>query len=265
MKRIHLFEFEDFQWFPHRLRQMMTLYLVTFHRLLKTSGMFAPLIARACQVGKTQKIVDLCSGGSGPMLDIAQRLRTEHGLSQLQVTLTDLYPNLTAAARINAQVGTGVRYQMTPVDAGDVGREMTGVRTMICSLHHMPPDVAKRILGDAFQKKQPLVILEISDNSPPIFLWWLAIPFGVISALLLTPFVRPLSVGQIIFTYVIPILPLLIAWDGAVSNARTYTSRDLQELIRDLHAPDYQWEVGGLKKTGYPGAMQYLLGLPKAA
>lgn len=265
MKRIHLFEFEDFNWFPHSLRQMMTLYLVTFHRLLGTSGMFAPLIARACQMGRTQNIVDLCSGGSGPMMDIAKRLRTEHGLARLRVTLTDLYPNRTAADRINAMSGTGVVYETQPVDAGNVAREMNGVRTMICSMHHMRPEVAKRILQDAFEKRQPMVVLEISDNSPPIFLWWLAIPFGVIATLLLTPFVRPLSFGQLFFTYVIPVLPLLIAWDGAVSNARTYTANDLAALTADLQSPDYHWEIGGLKKKGYPGAMPYLLGLPKAA
>jgi hypothetical protein len=32
MKRMQLFEFEDFRWFPDFLRQCLTNYLVSFHR-----------------------------------------------------------------------------------------------------------------------------------------------------------------------------------------------------------------------------------------
>ncbi len=70
---------------------------------------------------------------------------------------------------------------------------------------------------------------------------------------------------RLFFTYVIPILPLLIAWDGAVSNARTYSKADLQELLKGVKAKDYVWDIGHVKKPGYPSAMMYLLGLPTAS
>ena len=59
------------------------------------------------------------------------------------------------------------------------------------------------------------------------------------------------------------ILPFLIAWDGAVSNARTYTIEDMAELTKDLKKDGYQWETGKIKGKG--GKKLYLLGLPKAS
>jgi hypothetical protein len=155
------------------------------------------------------------------------------------VTLTDLYPNTDAAARINAAGDAAqVRYHLSPVDAGRVPEALQGVRTMVCSFHHMPPPVARRILQDAFEKRQALCVLEVSDNSAPRWLWWTAIPVGVLMVLLLTLFIRPLRLRQVLLTYVLPVLSLLIAWDGAVSNARTYTEEDLRELLAGLEAPD---------------------------
>ncbi len=265
MKRIQLFEFEDFAWFPDWLRQCMTLYIVCMHRLLGTHAALAPLLVRALQRAATLRIVDLGSGGGGPMPAVADLVRREPGMADLQVTLTDLYPNQMAAQAIN-QAGTPwVRYEQASVDATAVPPELAGVRTMICSFHHMPPALARGILEDAWTKRQPICIYEISDNGPPIWLWWLAIPVAFLTTLVLTPTVRPLTWRQLFFTYVIPILPVLIAWDGAVSNARTYTVADLRELTASLQAPDYEWEMATLRSRGQPGGKVYLLGLPRPA
>lgn len=146
------------------------------------------------------------------------------------------------------------------MNAGEVDRNRKGLRTMVGSFHHMPPPVAKKILSDAFHARQPLLVFELSDNSAPKVLWWLSFPIGIPLVLLLTPFIRPFSLRQFFFTYVIPILPLLIAWDGSTSNARTYTEEDLRELTKDLQAPDYAWEVGRAKSPRIPGNMLYLIG-----
>jgi hypothetical protein len=76
----------------------------------------------------------------------------------------------------------------------------------------------------------------------------------------ITPFVRPLTWKQIIFTYVIPIIPFFFAWDGAVSNARTYTLNDLDILIDGLETKDYKWEKGTIAGKA---KKIYLLGLPQ--
>lgn len=75
----------------------------------------------------------------------------------------------------------------------------------------------------------------------------------------ITPFVRPLNWKQILFTYLIPVIPIFFAWDGAVSNARTYTLDDLDILLEGLETEDYKWEKGRI--TGKAKKL-YLLGTP---
>lgn len=259
MKRMQLFEVEDFPWFPNFLRQCLTAYLNTIHRLFQTPDAIAPLLLRLLQKHKTHQIIDLCSGGGGAMPMVAKLLREKYK-EPVQVTLSDLYPNRMVAHAINEAGQEWLRYELKSVDAGHVTQEEKGVRTMICSFHHMRPPVAKKILTDAFQMRRPLCIFEISDNSSPKALWWTAFPVGILLVLLVTPFVRPFTFRQFFFTYVIPILPICIAWDGAASNARTYTESDLREMLKDLTAPDYTWEIGTIRQKKSPGPMLYLLG-----
>jgi hypothetical protein len=260
MQRRHLFEFEDFAWFPAWLRDGMTNYIAAFHHVLDTKGQIAELVARALARAKEPRVLDLCSGGAGPMLDVVERLRREHGFSDVELTLSDLHPNQACAERIQAQGDPRIRYAKDSIDAAAVPEQETGVRTMICSLHHLRPDTARAILEDAERAGQPFVAFELSDNSKPRWLWWLAIPFAFVLVFFVTPLVRPLSWQQVLFTYLIPVIPCFIAWDGAVSNLRTYTARDLRELVSSLGRGGYQWESGTLPGRG--GNRSYLLGLP---
>ncbi|BDS09394.1 hypothetical protein [Aureispira anguillae] len=260
MKRIHLFEFEDFHWFPNFLRSCMTRYIISIHKFLGSAEDLAELLAGVLKETQHTNIIDLCSGAGGPMPRVKELLEQKHGFSKLSLTLTDLYPNKEAAALINAQNDPHLSYLTTPVDATQVEKKRKGIRTMICSMHHMKPAIAKRILLDAQKDKQPICIFEISDNSMPFVLWWLAIPTSFIMVFLLTPFVRPLTWKQLVFTYLIPLLPIFIAWDGAVSNARTYTLADWDELLGELPKEGYKWEKGTIK--GKAGNKMYLMGLP---
>lgn len=263
MKRLHIFEFEDLAWFPDWIRVLMVRYLNSFHRMMGSAPMIADLVARAMRESKRNAMVDLCSGAGGVTLDVVELLKNKHGISDLKATLTDLYPNQSAAAAINNPNNPNLRYLTHSINAAEVDETQTGtgVRTMVGCMHHMRPEVARQILKNARDAREPIVVFELSDNSPPAFLWWLAIPFGFIMTLFLTPLIRPMSWQQIVFTYLIPILPIFIAWDGAVSNVRTYTESDLRELLKGLESEDYSWEIGKLK--GKAGKQMYLIGMPK--
>lgn len=260
MNRIHLFELEDFAWFPNWLRICLTRLMVVMHRLLGTPADLVQLLGRALAHTESPAIVDLCSGSGGPMLDAYQTLKQQPGLEPLKLTLTDLYPNRVLAASIAARGDAALRYDTQSVDATDVDPKLRGVRTLVCSFHHMRPAVARCILQDAEEKRQPICLYEISDNSFPISLWWVALPMSFLIALFITPFARPLTVKQLFFTFVVPIIPLCFAWDGAVSNARTYTLSDMATLLEGLGADDYAWETGCIAGKA---KKLYLLGLPK--
>jgi hypothetical protein len=233
---------------------------MTFHKMLGTADLLLPLVKRGLQYTDTNVILDLCSGSGSPMIEVFQKLKKSSESSDLKLILSDLYPNQSAADQFNKVNNQYIEYITSPVNASDVNKKLKGLRTMVSSMHHMKPNAARQILKNAKESKQSILIFEISDNSPPIFLWWLAIPFAFVISLFVTPMVRPMSWNQLVFTYLIPILPLFIAWDGAVSNARTYTLEDMEILIQGLSDENYQWEKGKIKGKG--GSKVYLLGIP---
>ena len=157
------------------------------------------------------------------MLEAFKILKKKYGLEDLTLKMTDLYPNQQFANDINTSSDRDLSYATESLDATNIPHSELGLRTMICSFHHMRPKIAKQILSNAQEAKQPILIYEISDNSQPILLTLISMPITFILCLFITLKVRPMTWQQIVFTYLIPIIPICFAWDGAVSNARTYT------------------------------------------
>lgn len=236
----------------------MTRLIVVVHKMFKSEPVISKMVGDALQGSGHTRIVDLCSGSGGPMENVYAGLKNEH--KGLELVMTDLYPNKDAAAVINAKAD-GVRYKTDSVNAAEVGEDLQGVRTMICSFHHMPPKVARGILEDAKSAKQPLCVFELSDNSIPKLLAWIALPINFLMCLFITPLVRPMTWYQLVFTYLIPVVPIFYAWDGTVSNLRTYSLQDLDELLDGLEDDTYTWKKEVVKQ----GSSKFLtlVGMPK--
>ena len=66
--------------------------------------------------------------------------------------------------------------------------------------------------------------------------------------LLVTPFVRPFSLARLLLTYLVPVLPLLILWDGIVSCLRTYRPDELLALTAGLDG--HRWRATELRQRG---------------
>lgn len=260
MKRIHLFEIEDQSWFPDWIRDYLTKNLNVFHKILNTKEDLANLLNKVIEKTGKSEIVDLCSGAGGPIIETATLLKEKHGRTNLKLTLSDLYPNKKVAKMLNSDEDKSVSYYENSLNAEHVEGKLTGIRSMVCSLHHMKPEVATNILADAQNSEEGFCAIEISDNSYPKWIWWLTIPFSFIICLFITPMAKKLTLGQIIFTYLIPIVPLFFAWDGAVSNARTYTMDDIEIILSKIRKPQYTWEPGVL--TEGKSKKMYLIGYP---
>lgn len=257
MKRIQLFEIEDQSLFPAWIRDSMTKLINVMHKFLETKKDLSGLLKKVMdKTGKSQ-IVDLCSGAGGPVIDSVDILKKE---IKINLTLTDLYPNKKIATQLNSDSDDSVSYMETPVNAVNVPENLDGIRTMVCSLHHMKPKTVEEILSNAQEAKEGFCAIEISDNSFPKILWWVSIPFTFITCLIITPMAKGLTVQQVIFTYLIPIIPVFFAWDGAVSNARTYTMNDIEIILSKIRKPEYTWEPGVLK--GKKAKKMYLIGYP---
>jgi len=87
------------------------------------------------------------------------------------------------------------------------------------------------------------------------------------SALMLfvfTPLIRPFRWSRLLWTYLVPIIPLVLLFDGVVSCLRTYRPQELCEIIKKLSGIEYQWEVGEHSKGSRRSPITYLIGYPNA-
>ena len=256
MKRIHLFEFEDFQWFPDFLRNYMTDFLQFLTNKTKLFKPVIPIIEKGIKKSGTNQIIDLCSGGGGGLLWISEELQKKD--PDLKIIMSDLYPNIPAF-EYTKQQGKNFDYIPDSVDARDIPSKLKGLRTQFLSLHHFRPADAKMILQNAIDTEQNISIFEGQERSiASIF----AMIFSPITVLLVTPFIKPFSLGRILFTYFIPLVPLFVLWDGIVSSLRTYSVKEMEELVNGLKNKDrFDWEIGRIKSG--PGVNLYLLGTRK--
>jgi hypothetical protein len=98
LPRFQLFELEDLRWFPAAIRDLATDYLHFMATLFQLHQPVVPLLR--CALGQSAKphVVDLCSGGGGPVLALYEALVADG--AALQFTLTDKHPNLPAFRRL---------------------------------------------------------------------------------------------------------------------------------------------------------------------
>lgn len=267
MKRIQLFEFEDFPWFPGFIRDSITKLIQVLHRMMGTSELLTDLILMAREQRPFDQIVDIGSGAGGAMPDVMRNINKKEDNKGLKIKLSDLYPEKAYRKHIEKLNIENLSYHEGSVDALDLGQTPYGLKTMINSFHHMPPDKAKTILHSAAKSKQPFLIYELSENRIQTFLWWLFLPLSmaimILMVVFMTPFVRPMTWKQLVFTYLIPLIPLAYAWDGQASNMRTYAIHDYGELLRNIKEDGYIWKIAPAVKRNGKKMGYYVLGTPE--
>jgi len=256
MGRIHLFEFEDQKWFPIFLRNYGTDFLQFLSNKTKMYKPIISIIKKGLKKSGTNQIIDLGSGGGGGLIWLNSELKKE--IPELKIILTDFYPNIPAF-KFTKRKADNFEYIEKPIDARNVPSELKGLRTQFLSLHHFKPKDAKQILQNAIDSNSSIAIFEAQERS---LLSIIAMLFSPLSVLLTAPFIRPFKIGRIIFTYLIPIVPLFVLWDGIVSSLRTYSVKEMHELVKNLNGTEtYDWQINKVKSG--PGVVLYLLGTKK--
>lgn len=257
VKRWHAFEFEDMSWFPGMLRDFMTDYLAMAVEVLDLFSPVHNVLLRGLKRAEPKRVVDLASGSGRVWSKLGPALR--ESVPELQITLVDAYPNLAGWARMAAELPGLVSFEHKPVEATEVGQDLKGLRTMFLAFHHFPPPVAQGILADAVEYGQPIAIFEGQRRDLRHLVQFALSPVGV---LMLTPWIRPFRWQRLVFTYLLPIVPLLVGWDGVVSVLRTYSGDEMRGLIsRADPNQTFEWEIGELASGR--GIVPYVCGLPR--
>jgi hypothetical protein len=264
MRRLQFIEIHEQQWFPSSLRDGVTDALQFGVNVSGLYGTVAPLLQRALdstgngasgdlsEVGRS--VVDMCSGGGGPWAKLSRRLESPG----IRVWLTDKYPNTPALEAVSAASEDRIAFYPGSVDAMKVPAELKGMRTMFTSFHHFSPKDASAILRNAVEAGEGIGIFEISQRTPAT----MGIVFAYVFLLsVCTAWIRPFRWSRLLWTYLIPIIPLVLTFDGVVSCLRTYRPVELREMVGGLASEDqYQWETGVLSTGLVP--ITYLIGYP---
>ena len=256
MRRLQLLEIEDQPWCPASLRNALTDYLRFALDLTRPYDAIAPRLAEAIRRSGATRVVDLCSGGGGPWRTLLAALRAAG--CDARVRLTDLYPNVAAFRALERESGGRIEFAREPVDATAVDAAHAGFRTLFTGFHHFPPAAARRILEDAVRSGSGIGVFEFTERRPhnlvgslliaPLFVWLTAL------------FVRPLRRATVLWTYPLPVLPLVAAFDGTVSILRTYSPDELIGMTRGLDG--YEWQAGVERVAPIPGGVTWLIGIP---
>lgn len=258
MGRLQLVEIEDLPWCPRFLRDAATDYLRFIFTLTHQYQPVGSILKSLLRRHGRRQIIDLGSGSGGPWRTLAAQVQLT-GEHSINIALTDKYPNASGAAldRLDERL-TYVKY---PVDATNVPSRLRGVRTMFTAFHHFDPVGAQAVLRDAAHRREPIAIFEVTQRS---VLALVTVAVSPALVLLLTPFIRPFRLSRLVFTYLIPALPLFVLFDGLVSCLRSYSADELMALARAIDIPDYDWESGTLA-SHTPLPVTYLVGYPVEA
>lgn len=257
MKRCQLFEFEDLSWFPAPIRDAMTDYLQFVANQFDFYKPVAPALEKGLQESGGETIIDLASGGGGGLLKLSAHL--EAPFPSLNIVLTDRFPNAAAFSRTVGQRPGAFSFEAGPIDARDVPEHLKGLRTQFLSFHHFQPEEARRILQNAVEATQPIAIFEAQKRDIEHLFRFALSPIAVC---LMTPFIRPFSWSRLLFTYLIPAVPLFVFWDGLVSVLRTYSTEEMLALAAEADPEGrFVWESGENREG--PACIQYLLGYPR--
>ena len=253
LPRMHWFEFFDQSWLPPVVRSMISLAIGRGFVLFHAGELMGEVLTSLVRESGSQSILELAAGSAMPSVALSNELH-QRGQA-VAYCVSDKYPELEAFRRASEASEGRVQFIDQPVDVLDIPCNLQGLRLLVTSFHHFRPELAARILREAYERRLPIAIFEVTDRR----------------------LVRTLSIGPLGFLYMLGLLPASIkahswravlwvlpaavafAWDGFVSCLRSYTVNELESMTLSL-SDGYRWRMGDVA-TPVPGVrITYLTG-----
>ncbi|RPI14755.1 MAG: class I SAM-dependent methyltransferase [Ignavibacteriae bacterium] len=257
--RLHLLELEDFEWFPNIIREGITDYLRFATEIFNVYKPTAKFIADMINKTGIYSIIDLCSGGGGGAGTISDEINSLAG-KEVKILLTDKYPNITALNYVSENSNDKISFLEEPVDAVNVPDNLKGIRTLYSSFHHFKPEDAKKILADSVKNNMPIAVFEAGERSLPGIAG--VIFTTIIICTFATPFMKPFKWSRLFFTYILPVIPLTLLWDGVVSMLRIYKPDEMIKMTKEINSENFKWTAGKIIHKMLK--ITYMIGVPES-
>ncbi|KAI6714216.1 hypothetical protein JHW43_003253 [Diplocarpon mali] len=301
--RVHFYEINDQVWFPQYLREKVQSCLTlcwTFRVPILQKASPAQLVASTLHRTLGEDVtrytyVDFCAGAGGPTPFIEKNLNTQlysrTPLSPHKASTNDSETKLTSRSqKISTPENRGVQFILTdlhphipdwtdaskcsenltfvsdPVDAANAPLSLNGAdgrkifRLYNLAFHHFEDKLAMAILRNTLETADGFGIFELQERTVSSLVTMIAmglLMFGI------TPFYFWRSPGHLFFTYIIPIIPFVLVFDGYVSSLRTRSADEVQALMKECGASCDGWTVksGQAQHTFPTGYMTWVIGV----
>ncbi len=175
--------------------------------------------------GKT--VYDLCAGGGKSVEFLLKHLDKNPAQNPPHIIATDLQPDITSLEILKQRHPKNFDYIKTSVTVFDPPSSENCSYCIFTAFHHFNEDDAVKIIQNMLIKSNSFTIFELTSRHNIISYFWLIPGFFSFIA---TPFFAKKWRWQKALFSIIPIIPFMVAFDGLISNLRTYTKQDLERL-----------------------------------
>lgn len=232
---MRFFEFGDLTWIPHIYHYYLRVYLMFFIKFVGYDKLWAKQTQAFLSQTDASSIMEYGSGSGEPLMRMVSQLDCEKAKS-LSYTMSDLNPFPEFVTKVNVEAPNNFTYIETSVDAANHKPQDGQAVVFINSFHHLPPKVAHYVIKNNLENGNEMLILEYVRNN---LLAYFSMLGGVLIVLLTAPFVSKLKhlPLTILFTYIIPLFPLMMLWDGLISCRRAYSSKFFDNIVKEINVP----------------------------
>jgi hypothetical protein len=227
MKRKQIFQFSNQKWFPSFLKRDMYEFMSWFVGKVNAAKPFLPVLEEVIGHTQTKTIINIDS--------------------KIGAGIETVLPLLPEGSEV------------INVELEKFSTHNKGTYTFINSFHQLDEKKAKYYLTQIADSGNSVAVLEGNNDS----LWQVVgmTIFVPLTVILSAPFVQPFRITRLIFTYLIPILPVITMLDGFLALFKLYNPNDLNELVSTIPVKNYVWK-SGKADNGRGGKIIYLMGYP---
>lgn len=224
---MRLFEFGDLKITPAIYRKYLREYLFFFYKIFGYYRLWLPYVSAFIIRTNKKVLMEHCSGDGRVLLLIESQLfgREFDEISYIQ---SDIRPDFFAK-KIN-QLNSKFHYIEKKVDATRCNDYNKHPKIFINSFHHFTREQALKILEKNLKNRNEVIILEYCRNS---ILGYLSMFISLPVIFVTLPFrtdTKDLPM-MFLFTYALPLFPLMVLWDGIISCLRSYSNMELAKII----------------------------------
>jgi hypothetical protein len=225
-----LFEFGDLNWVPRWYHFYLRETLEFQYKFYKHDLLWLKGLSKFLKESPSDKVLECCSGSGKCLPRLIEHLPKEFVKNKTFI-LSDYRP-LKQYSDLDR--GAAFSYISKSLNATCANESYPLPKVFINSFHHFNDEMAKKILSDSLKNNNSILILEYTKKSLGVFI---SVILGSLSTFLLLPFYLkknsyPFSI--LFFTYIIPLFPFVLLWDGIISNLRSRNLVNVERLCKDI-------------------------------